>query len=203
MLFPLLVAAGSVALGAALAAVPAARRALGPVRMVVLLLALGVALASLIPSAWRGLGALSLLGVIAGFVVPLLVERGAEVASTRFGPASRLSSAVTFAALFVHQVGDGLGLYAVQASVEVAFALAAHTVPITALVVLDAFDAGEKWAAVLRAALLATATAVGVLLGSIVPAALVASVEPWISAVVAGLLLHIVLHDARHRPPAA
>ena len=69
MLFPLLVAAGSVALGAALAAVPGARRALGPVRSIVLALALGVAVISLIPAAWRALGAASLLGVAIGFGV--------------------------------------------------------------------------------------------------------------------------------------
>lgn len=201
MLFPLLVAAGSVALGAALAAVPGARRALGPVRSIVLALALGVAVISLIPTAWRALGAASLLGVAIGFGVPLLVERLAQIAATRLGPASRVASAVTFVALCVHQVGDGLGLYAVQASMQVALALAAHTVPIAALVVLDALDAGEQRGAVVRAVLLASATAVGVLLGGAVPAALVASVEPWVAALVAGLLMHVVLHDAhRHGP---
>ena len=59
MLFPVLVATGSVALGAALATVPGARRALGPVRTAVLVLALAVAAVSLIPTAWRALGAIS------------------------------------------------------------------------------------------------------------------------------------------------
>jgi len=39
-----------------------------------------------------------------------------------------------------------------------------------------------------------------------VPAVLVARIEPWIGAVVAGLLIHVVVHDARRgrrasRPP--
>lgn len=197
MLFPVLVAAGSVALGSALAAVPGARRALGPARVIVLALALAVAAASLIPAAWRALGAVALIGILAGLVVPSIVERGASVAAKRLGPPGRLAAAVGFVGLLVHQLGDGLGLYAVQASAQVAFALAAHTVPITALVVLDALDAGAKRAAVVRAVLMAAATVLGVALGGAVPATLVARIEPWIGAVVAGLLIHIVAHEAR------
>ncbi len=197
MLFPVLVATGSVALGAALATVPGARHALGPVRTVVLVLALAVAAVSLIPTAWRALGAIAVLGVLAGLVVPSLVERAASLASTPHGPPGRLASAVSFFGLLVHQLGDGMGLYAVQASVEVALALAAHTVPISAVVVLDALDAGNKRAAIVRAGLMAMASLLGVLLGGAVPGELVARIEPWIGAVVAGLLIHVVVHEAR------
>ena len=196
MLFPVLVAATSVALGAALAMVPGARRALGPVRLLVLALAFAVAAALLIPSAWTALGPLSLLAVATGLLVPWLIERVAARAASPQSPLSHLGSSVSFVGLLVHQLGDGMGLYAVQASVTVALALAAHTVPISALVVLDALDAGSKRTAVWRAVLMAAATALGVGLGGAVPAALVARVAPWISAVVAGLLIHIVLHEA-------
>lgn len=208
MLFPVLVATGSVVLGAALAAVPGARRALGPVRTLVLGLALAVAAASLIPAAWRALGPIALLGVAAGLGVPSLVERGARLAAKKVGRPGRLAAAVSFVGLLVHQLGDGMGLYAVQASVQVALALAAHTVPITALVVLDALDVGAKRVAALRAALMAAATVLGVVLGGAVPAAFVANTEPWVAAIVAGVLIHVVAHESRrgHRtvtPPPA
>jgi hypothetical protein len=199
MLFPVLVAAGSVALGAVLAAVPGARRALGPVRLVVLALALGVALVSLAPAAWRALGPVALVGVLAGLLVPSLTERAAGLA-VRSAP-GRTASAVSFAGLLAHQVGDGMGLYAMQASIEAALALAAHTVPISAVVVLDALRAGTPKIAALRALLLALATVTGVLLGGAVPGAWVAQVEPWVAAVVAGLLVHVVVHEARRAAP--
>jgi zinc transporter ZupT len=199
MLFPVLVAAGSVALGAVLAAVPGARRALGPVRVVVLALALGVALVSLTPAAWRALGPVSLVGVLAGLLVPSLAERAAGLA-LRSAP-GRTASAVSFAGLLAHQLGDGMGLYAVQASVEAALALAAHTVPISAVVVLDALRVGAPRVAALRALLLALATVGGVVLGGAVPSAWVTRVEPWIAAVVAGLLVHVVVHEARRASP--
>jgi hypothetical protein len=196
MLFPVLVAAGSVAIGAALATVPGARRALAPVRTLVLVLALAVAAISLIPTAWRALGPLSLLAVTAGLLAPWLIERATARTTTPESALSHLGSTVSFVGLLVHQVGDGMGLYAVQASVGVALALAAHTVPISALVVLDALDGGSKRTAAWRAVLMAAATTLGVGLGGAVPATLVASVDPWISAVVAGLLIHIVMHEA-------
>ncbi len=203
MLFPVLVAAGSVALGAALAAVPGARRALGPVRLVVLALALGVAVVSLAPAAFRALGPVAVLGVLGGLLVPSLTERAAgRVLATR-GAEGRLASAVSFAGLLAHQVGDGMGLFAVQASMEVAFALAAHTVPISAVVVLDALRAGSARTAAWRALALALATVFGVVVGGAVPGALVARVEPWIGAVVAGLLVHVVAHEARRALPRA
>jgi len=195
MLFPVLVAAGSVALGAVLAAVPGARRALRPVRVVVLALALGVALVSLTPAAWRALGPVALVGVLAGLLVPSLAERAAARA-WRSAP-GQTASAISFVGLLAHQLGDGMGLYAMQASVEAALALAAHTVPISAVVVLDALRAGAPRTAVVRALLLALATTGGVLLGGAVPGAWFSRVEPWIAAVVAGLLVHVVVHEAR------
>jgi hypothetical protein len=199
MLFPVLVAVGSVALGAVLAAVPGARRALGPVRFGVLALALGVALASLAPAAWRALGPVALVGVLAGLLVPSLAERAAGLA-VRSAP-GRTASAVSFAGLLAHQVGDGMGLYAMQASIEAALALAAHTVPISAVVVLDALQGGAPKVAALRALLLALATVGGVLLGGAVPGLWVAQLEPWVAAVVAGLLVHVVVHEARRASP--
>jgi zinc transporter ZupT len=169
------------------------------VRVVVLALALGVALVSLTPAAWRALGPVSLVGVLAGLLVPSLAERAAGLA-LRSAP-GRTASAVSFAGLLAHQLGDGMGLYAVQASVEAALALAAHTVPISAVVVLDALRVGAPRVAALRALLLALATVGGVVLGGAVPSAWVTRVEPWIAAVVAGLLVHVVVHEARRASP--
>jgi zinc transporter ZupT len=68
-------------------------------------------------------------------------------------------------------------------------------------VVLDALRVGAPRVAALRALLLALATVGGVVLGGAVPSAWGTRVEPWIAAVVAGLLVHVVVHEARRASP--
>jgi hypothetical protein len=74
-------------------------------------------------------------------------------------------------------------------------AIAIHTVPVVAILVLGFRQRSGLLASVVRAAGLALAAAAGVLLTELVPRALVHQAEPWITAIVGGLLLHVVAHD--------
>jgi len=103
----------------------------------------------------------------------------------------------------VHRFGDGLSMGAysrvpgsLAAHAPVTFAFAAHIVPVTTVMVLAALVARNRRAAMFYAAGLAVAIAAGVLAANAALVDLSHGLEPWISAVVAGLLLHVVVHNA-------
>lgn len=111
-----------------------------------------------------------------------------------------------FAGLLLHTVGDGIALgtytgplHADHIHFDVLFAVGGHTVPVVALVVMVFAERRSPRAAVASALALAAAAVVGVLSIGAVPAETLAVSEPWITATVAGLLLHVVFHDWRSR----
>ena len=162
--------------------------------------ALAVALGQLLPDALAAVGMPALLVFVAGAVFPSLLEkvgtlRGAE--ST-----GRWGLELGYAALLLHKVGDGIGLgtyggghHAEHAHLDVLFAIAAHTVPMVALVAVVFQRHFGRRSALLRVAGLGVAAMIGVGLPSLVPATAFDSFEPWITAAVAGLLIHVVAHD--------
>jgi uncharacterized membrane protein YraQ (UPF0718 family) len=103
--------------------------------------------------------------------------------------------------LLLHHVGDGigLGLYAGPLHeghhhYDVLAALAGHTVPLTALVVLAFRTHRGPFNAALRALGIALSTLVGVGLASLLSGSSFGVWEPWLTALVGGLLLHVVAH---------
>jgi uncharacterized membrane protein YfcA len=78
---------------------------------------------------------------------------------------------------------------------DVMLALAAHMIPMIAVVAMVYQRRGGWRPAVLRVVGLAIATTLGVILTALVPSALYERLEPWVAAVVGGLLLHVVAHD--------
>jgi hypothetical protein len=215
MLFPLVVGLVAVALGALLAlGPPAGAKIIGPIRIVSVVAAIWVIARHLLPEAWEGLRAWSLVAFAGGLAVP----KGVETLAHRFdahssaaghdrdhdafrGGANHTALDIGYAGLVVHRFGDGLsmGAYArlpgaTYASAPVLLAFAAHIVPVTTVMVLAALGAKGRRAAVFYAAGLGVAIASGVLLATAALTDLSHGVEPWISAVVAGLLLHVVIH---------
>lgn len=194
----------SVALGAVVALVGRGR-AVGPIHGFALVAAVVVVLAQLLPESLGQIGVWALVVFGVAFAVPIVLERLAG----RFVKAARaertmdnLGLEIGYLGLMLHKVGDGLGLgtytselHAGHAHFDVVGAIAVHTVPVTALVVLAYARRFDKRVALIRAAGLALATVVGVLLTHSVPLALVEQLEPWITAAVGGLLLHVVAHD--------
>jgi len=179
---------------------------LGPVRTFALVTSVAVGVAQLLPDALAALGLAALGAFVAGSILPVVFEK---LATTR---RDIVGLEIGFAGLLLHKIGDGLalGLYTAPAHeghshIDVLIGIGGHTVPIVALVVLLYADRRNLRSGIVRAALLGGAAVVGVLLAGAAPPAIVERWEPWITAAVAGMLLHVVFHDwrtVRERPSA-
>ena len=207
MLLALLVAVLSVLLGAALSFVPSSSRGLlGYMRTFATLAAVAVVFTHLLPEALHELGSLSILLFFVGWFTPALAHFIGQ-RSTSGRPAHAVLEA-GYWGLVVHHVADGIGLGtytrlpADQGShLDVIVALAAHTVPLIAVVALAYRTTFGTRSAVLRSLGLALASVLGIALSSLVAAKTIESFAPVIAAVAAGLLLHVVTHDLTEDAP--
>jgi hypothetical protein len=201
----LLVAVLAVALGAALTAVSGARpTVLGLLRTFAATAAAAVVLTHLLPDALSGVGLWGGLAFLVGLLGPLVLHPLTERVASRRGDLSpsRLALEAGFIGLFVHHIGDGLGIGAyaalpggVLAHLDVILALIAHTVPLVAVVTLAYRAEYGLRIALKRAGALAVASVLGVGVSFAVPAAALSSASAWIGALVSGVLLHVVTHD--------
>ena len=207
MLLALATAVVAVTLGA-IAALLAHERlwALAPLRAFAVIAVAGSVALHLLPetitaAGWAVLGACAL-----GFVAPPLIGRVVEVAAAG-ARHRRLAIELGYAGVLLHQVGDGLGLGAMTRGGHVDWAfligVVAHSVPLVAMITLTFAELGGVRATWWRVLGLLVATAIGIgLTGS--EQALTHDAGAWINAGVAGLLFHILLHDADDREvPAA
>jgi len=201
VLFAVLVAVCSVLLGAALSFVPATSRAvIGYMRTFATLAAVAVVVLHLLPEALHELGPISILLFLAGWFAPALAHWVGQRSTRGRAPNAVLEAG--YWGLMVHHVADGIGLGAYTrlpgeqgSNLDVVVALAAHTVPLIAVVSLAYRVTFGARAAVLRSLGLALASVIGICVSGLVPAATIARFEPVIAAVAAGLLLHVVTHD--------
>jgi zinc transporter ZupT len=209
MLAPLLAMVLPVALGACLALLPhRGSRLMGPVRTFALTAALCVVFLHLLPEAYGGIGAWVVLLFVAGFAVPAtahLVEHRHEGGSEAHDCSPGCTGLeVGFVGLLVHQMGEGVAVAAMASAssdplstLAVFAALGGHTVPLAAAVALAYYFARGARVALVRSIGMAAAGAAGVLLAGLVPMTSVERAEPWVSAAVAGVLIHVVTHDLR------
>lgn len=207
MLLPLAVGFVAVSLGTALALVPQKESRIGPgVRLVALVAALSVIGAHLLPEAFHSVGWIALLWLAAGAALPSLLHVGVRAVFRNRTIEARKGAELTalelgYVGLVIHRFGDGLSMGAVEhataskwAELIVLLALAAHIVPVTTIMLFAIRDLRGIRSAVVRGFGLLVATLAGVVFVS----ALGASSEeplPWVSALVAGLLLHVVSHE--------
>jgi len=201
------IALSSIALGALLGLLPSsARRSGSPFQTFAMVMAVAVVLGQLLPEALASLGVAALAAFGVGFAVPRIAERLATAFSK---PAclhddamcTDLGLELGYIGLLLHHVGDGIGLglyagplHAGHGHYDVLAALAGHTIPLTALVVLAFRTHRGTVDAALRAVGIALSTVLGVALASMLSAAQLAVWEPWLTALVGGLLLHVVAH---------
>jgi hypothetical protein len=196
LVLPALLAIVSIAAGAALGLMHGdARRPLRAVQIAALLAALGVALLQLLPEALEALGA----SALAAFALPLLpllrpAARSARSLAIEFG----------YAALLVHQLGDGvlLGAYGgvlfpARAHAGLLAAIALHTVPVASAIALRFELRSGRRAALARCTGMIGTSLLGIALAGRIPTQLAERVDPWASAVIAGLLLQSVLQGWR------
>jgi len=204
MLLPLFIAFASVALGTALALVPRrGARIVGPIRLLALVAALAVIGTHLLPEALHELGPVALVAFAGGMAFPWLMDLAGALAGrvSSDAPATPIATLeVSYVGLVVHRFGDGLSMGAIArasetptAALAVLLALAAHIVPVTTVMVLAFVGLRGRRTALFRAVGGAIAAMAGVLVADLALGQGPKDVSPWISAVVAGLLLHLVL----------
>ena len=213
MWLALFVSVGSVAAGTAVVLLGSrSHRALEPVRTFALVAAVVVVLTQLLPAAMAdiGLWALGVFGI--ALVAPAGFERVVRFRSGRgSGPRrdpSWIAVELGYIGLLWHRLADGmaLGLFgglgpAAGVDIGVLVAIAAHTVPITGVLVLAYADRYGTRHAVARSVGVAAATCLGVFIVGATPAQTMEIWEPWILAVASGLLLHVIGHDWRAEAP--
>ncbi|HEX3598199.1 MAG TPA: hypothetical protein VHU80_23985 [Polyangiaceae bacterium] len=202
MLLPLTIASLAVAFGTALAILPRdGARIVKPIRVVALVAAIGVIVTHLLPEALHALGLWALVAFALGMAFPWLLDlSGALIGRRRGGQSTPLATLeVSYAGLLVHRFGDGLSMGAIARASEtpsgalaVLLALAAHIVPVTTVMVLAFVSFKGRRAAMVRGMGLGVATMGGVLVAEAALERGPRDVSPWISALVGGLLLHLV-----------
>jgi len=206
VILAVLVAISSVMLGAALSFAPASRGLLGYMRTFATLAAVAVVFTHLLPEALHELGPLSILLFLAGWFAPSLAHFVGR--RTTAGQSASAVLEAGYWGLVAHHVADGIGLgtytrlpSAGGSHLDVIVALAAHTVPLIAVVSLAYRIRFGARAALVRSFGLAAASVVGITLSALVDGATVEHYAPVVAAIAAGLLLHVVTHDLTEDPP--
>jgi hypothetical protein len=208
----LLVTVGAVALGSLVGALARSGPWLGVLRTFALTGVVAVVLTQLLPEAIAELG----LVAVAAFAAALLAPAAIARTFVRISPGATITAAgicveVGFLGLLAHQLAEGLAIgttsgpaHAGHEHSGLVLAVAAHTIPLTALLVSATRDARGGSPALRRAVALLLATGAGFGLGAASGEVLPASVHAAGSAVIAGLLGHVLLHDPglprRERP---
>ena len=214
ILIPVGVIIISVALGAALALAPGSgSRAIVPIRFFALAASLAVILAHLLPEAFARVGLWAGLFFAAGLLLPAALNRFVVRATEPLAPSEKRHFCVAgleagYFGLLVHRFGDGMALAALTetqpmgpALALVLAALAAHAVPVVAVVTLAYVTQRGRRAAFWRATVLALVDTLGVLAADVIPLDTFEAADGAVAAVVAGLLLHVVGHDRRSLVP--
>jgi len=196
MFVALLAAVVPVLLGAGLALFPSLLPPAGMriARLVAIVAGLAVVFVELLPEAWEEAGWLAIPVFAVGVGLPWL---GSRMLGNRDSEHSLAGEELAFVAIGLHQVVDGLEIGAAWAVASGAWALtlaiAAHSIPLLAAVLMELGRHRGRRDTVIRGLLLAAATAGGAALGlsgsDHLPGA-----HTWLPALLAGLFLHVLWH---------
>ncbi len=180
-----------------------------PLRSFAMAALLASVLLHLLPDAIAGAGGATLLAFVAGIVLPNLFSSlrawrsptPKRHAHDHAPPPGHRNLVLLFgiSGVLLHQIGDGLALGAFSSGPhaghvhwDLVIGIAAHTVPLVAIVTLPIQK--RRNMAVIALAMVA-ASALGITLAELGGLGFAASALPWLNAAVAGLLLHILAHD--------
>lgn len=201
----------SVALGglAALFREPA-RWAMSAIRTFAVVAAASIALLHLLPEAIAAVGVSAIAVAFLGAALPVVLERALPSAREHSHEAPTTALAMGYAAVVAHQASEGAALASLAEtgalSLGIVLAVAAHTAPLAMVVGIRVLEArselsgGHKRAIGLALAGVIAATAIGAAAGTFIGGARLVTVQPWLLAAVAGLLLHALSHDALAPP---
>jgi ZIP family zinc transporter len=179
------------------------RGAMSMIRTFAVVAAVSIALLHLLPEAVAAVGWGALAAAFLGAFAPVALERAVPGHAAHTARAPTTSLAMGYAAVVAHQAGEGAALASLAEtgalSAVIVLAIAAHTVPLAMVVgirVIEVRGHGNRRAIALALLGVAAATACGAGAGSLIGAARLVAVQPWILAAVAGLLLHALAHEA-------
>lgn len=205
MLWPITIVVASVAAGAVLGLVaPGRGRWLDAARTFAIVSAVAIVVGNLIPHAIRTAGPQVLIAVAIAFVAPWLIERAGKE-DPEHDHSSTKGLELSYWGLMLHKLGDGVAIGSFTGAAhaghhhgDALVAIAAHSVPVTALITLAFTAAHGVKSGIRRAIGLAIVGTLGVVLAQQTALGNWTRGEPWIEAAVSGLLLHVVTHDWAH-----
>ncbi|MFT3766590.1 MAG: hypothetical protein QM820_13915 [Minicystis sp.] len=187
-----------------------ARWAMSAVRTFAVVAAVSIALLHLLPEAIAAIGGTAIIVALIGAIGPAVLERLIPSHGGHTHEAPTTALAMGYAAVVAHQAGEGAALASLAEtgalSIGIVLAIAAHTVPLAMVVGIRVLEArgdrrsGNRRAIGLALAGVAAATAIGALAGTLIGSARLETMQPWLLAAVAGLLLHALAHDALGAP---
>lgn len=186
------------------------RGAMSMVRTFAVVAAASIALLHLLPEAIAAAGWGALAAAFLGAVGPIALERALPSQRAHEHEAPTTALAMGYAAVVAHQAGEGAALASLAEtgalSVAIVLAIAAHTMPLAMVVAIRVLEVrghgrdGNRRAITLALLGVMLATACGAGAGSLLGAARLVTVQPWLLAAVAGVLLHALAHDALAAP---
>ena len=156
----------------------------------------------MLPEALTEMGGTALLVFLGALVLPGLLNpvlrRFAGTKTTRHA----LSADLGFLGFLAHQLAEGVALgsfstgeHAGHGHEGLVLAVAAHTVPLTALLIAEALTHRTRRVAMGRAIALVVATGLGFALADLLHEVVPHTLHSWLTAAVAGVLMHILFHD--------
>ena len=169
--------------------IPGCAKTVGPVFTLTALL---VAVLQLLPSAVNEIGGIALIFAAACFLVALAFER------LFHNGASPIGLGLALGGFLIHQVSDGIQL-GISAKLDLGVwgigpALAAHTLPLTAVIAQAFLTQSGRNTALVIGLIMALTTGLAVPLGGHIAGSYFTETEAWIRALIAGLLLHTIWH---------
>src|SRR5690606_30097966 len=173
---------------------------LGALRTFAAIAVVTAVLVQLLPEAVQELGAAALVAFVSALVLPRSVALlGARLMRSTGISARGVGADLGFYGFLLHQAAEGLALGTFvgdgHGHGDLVLGMAAHTVPLTAVFVAATLSARGRGSALRRTGALLVATAAGFGAAGTITATAVSGVLPWLSAAIAGLLCHILVHD--------
>ncbi len=174
-----------------------------PLRTFAIVAVASLAMARLVPEAVAGIGGWALLLFVAALVLPRLLAHvlGGLIARGRELNTRRLGAELGFLGFAAHQFAEGVALgtysgpgHAEHGHLDIVVAVAAHTIPLTALFLGAVVWGRGRRAAGRRLLALSLASVLGFIVADRVANAVAGSALPVISALVSGFLCHVLLH---------
>jgi uncharacterized membrane protein YraQ (UPF0718 family) len=211
----------STLLGTALGLLGGHGRLAGGLRSFAFVAAITVVFGQLLPEALTEAGLVVMVVFAAGVALPRLLFRHHHHHGHAHGPGAadcgpsdddeteaderartKAGLWLSLVAMMLHEVGDGVaigtfasGAHAEHLHLEVFFAIAAHTVPVVALLVQAFVPVWGRTVAFFQGLALGLSGVLGVAVAGAVSETAAVTLTPYITAFAAGLLIHVVSHD--------